>query len=398
MKKFYRFKWLAMLTCMISLSVTLQSIGSAQSASDAPPVSESELREREMAALARALNATPKSVADAWNDKPTIQILQVHLDRHFANEYSGLWVTYSPIFQVHVGVKELSGKKSFGTDLTNLIKAADQKLTQPIRIVQFRHSSAELIAAQKAAEKGLSALNVRYMAGIDVIQNVVEIRSTAYVKSADLLRSAGLKHLEAAIKIVHIGEQDLPRPATDLYAGMSIWQGGAWGCTTGFTVLSISNPNIAGITTAAHCLNDAWVNGVSLSFNGSSQGGSDDSQWHTGSATFRNWAYDGSVNRTISSQKSHAALYVGEGLCRYGRVSGYACGSVLTTNYTFPGADNLTYVNFARTNLTVQPGDSGGPVMSGGMAYGLSSHSGPGEMYYWPIDRLGNLGLSLKTN
>ncbi|GLZ39418.1 S1 family peptidase [Actinokineospora sp. NBRC 105648] len=73
---------------------------------------------------------------------------------------------------------------------------------------------------------------------------------------------------------------------------------------------------------------------------------------------------------TTTTVKGATEAPIGAPVCRYGPTTGWRCGTIQAKNQTvnFPGG---TLTGLTRTNLCVEPGDTGAPVMSGGQAQGI---------------------------
>ena len=152
-------------------------------------------------------------------------------------------------------------------------------------------------------------------------------------------------------------------------------------CTSGFVV---TNGEINAITTAAHCPDQLTYidrdgnSSPTLPMIGS---------WGLG---YRDVQINGSANspdplfysdrgagslRAVRTWRNAASTRAGEFLCHYGESSGYSCAIVELTDYAPPGA--LCGGPCSPTWVTVRgpsciSGDSGGPVFSGDVAFGLA--------------------------
>jgi streptogrisin C len=151
-------------------------------------------------------------------------------------------------------------------------------------------------------------------------------------------------------------------------------------CTTAFVV---TNGETNAIMTAAHCPDDlTYVDRdgttVSLPMIGS---------W---GAAYRDVQINGSPNspeplfysnrgagtlRRLVSWRNVASTRAGDFVCHYGESSGYSCATVELTDYAPPG--DLCGGPCSPTWVTVRgptcvPGDSGGPVFSGEVAFGIA--------------------------
>ena len=99
-------------------------------------------------------------------------------------------------------------------------------------------------------------------------------------------------------------------------------------------------------------------------------------------------------------------VQTGEYVCKYGRTTGYTCGTIETKYqdqcswwdwltgwclYSFVRVSTPT-----KTTALAKEGDSGGPVFWSGVAYGQVSYADPAwaitggyhSYAYWPINRL----------
>ena len=167
-------------------------------------------------------------------------------------------------------------------------------------------------------------------------------------------------------------------------------------CTTAFVV---TNGEVNAITTAAHCpdqLTYAEPDGttVTLPMIGS---------W---GAAYRDVQINGSADspdplfysdrdeaslRQVETWRNVASTRAGDFVCHYGESSGYSCATVELTDYA-PAGD-LCGGPCSPTWVTVKgpsciPGDSGGPVFSGEVAFGIAKginrdDAGRCEFYYY---------------
>ena len=152
-------------------------------------------------------------------------------------------------------------------------------------------------------------------------------------------------------------------------------------CTTGFVV---TNGEINAITTAAHCPDQLTHvdaddgSSTSLPMIGSWGLGYQDVQIN-GTANAPDpffYANRGAgALRRVDSWRNVASTRAGDFVCHYGVSSGYSCAIVELTDYAPPGA--LCGGPCSPTWVTVkgpscQTGDSGGPVFSGNIAFGIA--------------------------
>lgn len=174
-------------------------------------------------------------------------------------------------------------------------------------------------------------------------------------------------------------------------------------CTSAFVVTDGSR---TGMSTAAHCPDDlVYIDqdgaNVSLSFVGQWGLGYQDVQVNltpdmVAEPLFYSNRGAGTL-RHLVSWRNASSTRAGEFVCHYGESSGYSCATVELTDYAPPGA--LCGGPCSPTWITVRgpsciPGDSGGPVFSGGIAYGIAkgvNRTGAGRClfyYYMSTDYL----------
>jgi hypothetical protein len=168
-------------------------------------------------------------------------------------------------------------------------------------------------------------------------------------------------------------------------------------CTSGFVV---TNGEINAITTAAHCPDQltyidrdgnsspelpmigSWGLGYrDVQINGSAD--SPDPLFYANRGA-------GSL-RQVQTWRNVASTRAGEFVCHYGESSGYSCAPVDLTDYAPPG--DLCGGPCSPTWVTVRgpacvPGDSGGPIFSGEVAFGIAKginrdESGRCLFYYY---------------
>jgi hypothetical protein len=173
-------------------------------------------------------------------------------------------------------------------------------------------------------------------------------------------------------------------------------------CTTAFVV---TNGETTAITTAAHCPDELTYvdrdgSTVTLPMIGSWGAGYQDVQINGSPDSPEPLFYSnrgaGTLRRLISWRNA-ASTRGGDFVCHYGESSGYSCATVELTDYAPPG--DLCGGPCSPTWVTVKgpsciAGDSGGPVFSGEVAFGIAkgvNRTGAGQClfyYYMSTDYL----------
>jgi streptogrisin C len=92
-------------------------------------------------------------------------------------------------------------------------------------------------------------------------------------------------------------------------------------------------------------------------------------------------------------------------VCRSGYRTGWRCGIIEAKNQTVlvNGSYDIQVLGLTRTSACAEPGDSGGPFISGDQAQGMTSMgsgncTSGGTSYFQPVKRvLRDLGVALVT-
>lgn len=173
-------------------------------------------------------------------------------------------------------------------------------------------------------------------------------------------------------------------------------------CTSAFVV---TNGEATAITTAAHCPDDLTYvdrdgSTVDLPMIGSWGAGYQDVQINGSPDSPLPLFYSNrgaGTLRRVASWRNLASTRSGDFVCHYGESSGYSCATVELTDYAPPG--DLCGGPCSPSWVTVKgpgciPGDSGGPVFSGEIAFGIAkgiNRASTGEClfyYYMSTDYL----------
>ncbi|MFD4956856.1 S1 family peptidase [Streptomyces sp. NPDC058451] len=171
-------------------------------------------------------------------------------------------------------------------------------------------------------------------------------------------------------------------------------------CSIGFSVYG-------GFVTAGHCGQaGAGVSGWDGSYIGNFQGSSfpdNDYAWVSVGSGW--WTVPVVLGwGTVPDQlvRGSAVAPVGASVCRSGSTTHWHCGTVLahneTVNYSQGAVHELT-----KTSVCAEPGDSGGSLISGDQAQGVTSGgwgncSSGGETWFQPVNEILNrYGLTLHT-
>ncbi|CAM3860853.1 S1 family peptidase [Kibdelosporangium persicum] len=186
-----------------------------------------------------------------------------------------------------------------------------------------------------------------------------------------------------------------PRPLIDVIGGNAYYIGSGTRCSIGFSVNG-------GFVTAGHCgRTGATTTQPSGTFRGSSFPGNDYAWVQVAAGNTPRGLVNNYQGGTVSVGGSQDAA-VGATVCRSGSTTGWHCGTIRArnTSVTYPQG---TVSGLIQTNVCAEPGDSGGSLLAGTQAQGVTSggsgncRSG-GQTYFQPVNEiLQTYGLTLIT-
>jgi streptogrisin C len=181
------------------------------------------------------------------------------------------------------------------------------------------------------------------------------------------------------VRIINQVEKNLDVAGGARVEGVSPADGKRYVCTTGFTVGDGVRNAVA---TAAHCLDDLSLRdpilgSVPLAFVGQWGWGYRDVQINASAVPLAPTFYADTAKtrlRAVTGQRSRAATRAGDFVCHRGERTGYSCALVELTDFApagdiCGGACLPTWVTVA--GPTCNAGDSGSPVFSGTVAFGI---------------------------
>ncbi|MPZ65903.1 MAG: trypsin-like serine protease [Pseudonocardiaceae bacterium] len=199
-----------------------------------------------------------------------------------------------------------------------------------------------------------------------------------------------------------------PRPLADLVGGEAIYGPDEEQCSVGF---SATSGDTSYVITAGHCTErgGTWSGDdrtpigpvETSSFPGDDYGliRVDESSWTPTSQ------YVGQ-DRQRSEISGSTEAPVGSSVCRSGSTTDYQCGEIEATDQTVNYGAGDVVSGLTRTSACAEPGDSGGPYVSGSQAQGvLSGGSGSclfvfrGDTFFQPVNEvLADNGVNLVTS
>jgi streptogrisin C len=234
---------------------------------------------------------------------------------------------------------------------------------------------------------------------IDVRANKVVVQATKRSAATAFIKAAGVQGKGVGVRV----SAQRPRLLADLVGGDAYYIESTARCSIGF---SVTKDQQQGFATAGHCGDEgdstAGSNRAAQgTFQASTFPGKDmawiavNSDW---TATPDVKGEDGARTQVTGSVQA----LVGASICRSGSTTGWHCGTI-QQHETSVSYSEGTVENVTRTTVCAEPGDSGGPYVSGSQAQGVTSGgSGDcedgGTTFYQPINPiLSEFGLVLKT-
>ncbi|GAA1861498.1 hypothetical protein GCM10009751_18980 [Myceligenerans crystallogenes] len=308
--------------------------------------------------------------------------MEARFERQFGDAYAGTWVTQDAD-AVRVAVTTRA--------------AARQARAAGAEAVVVRHGLGELTAWKEALDDANAPDSVHAWFA-DPATNELVVRAADVRAARALAERAGVP--AGVVRVERSGVA--PVPARDIRGGDEFRRptgGGYVLCSIGFAVQG-------GFVTAGHC--GATGNAVTASdgaalgtYAGSQFPGHDWAWVRTNAGWTPQPAVNNYAGGTVAVAGSNE-MPVGAAVCRSGRTTGWRCGVIQEKNVTINyGSGDIP--GMATGSACAEGGDSGGAVISGNQAQGVTSGrigdcSNGGRFIYQPINPiLSNYGLSLTT-
>lgn len=307
--------------------------------------------------------------------------------KHERSTFAGIWIVHRPSFGIVVAVTS----RCAANRIRRWIKHSPFRSVVSIRLANS--SVRELEYDQMSALDVARMIQVPVDSGLDVTANRVELYVKNKLEFECRLAEEGL---ELPLSVVLVEVDSLAETRVTIEAGLALQD-----CTTGFTV--VDSRGRTGILTAGHCDNDMSFRGSSLLFATERFSGSYDVQWHRlfGLAASNTVKTSFPVfDREITETKSRTQQTVGSYVCRQGQVTGFSCGTILDRNYapSYIGDVRPTFIRLRGDGrMATAGGDSGGPVFSSDVAYGIVSGAIGRDVIYMPINYIQAFGLRVLT-
>ncbi|MFF7731510.1 alpha-lytic protease prodomain-containing protein [Streptomyces sp. NPDC007984] len=338
-------------------------------------------------ALERDLGLTPAQASRRLVNEAEAGTRAGRLRNALGDRFAGAWLRGTSSQELMVAT----------TDATDVpaIEAQGAKaavVKTPLR--DLRAAKEKLDAAAARSDTGRTPLWY-----VDIPGNRVVVESASRAAAAAFVEAAGLDGKRVGVKVT----KNRPRLMEDLTGGDAYYIDGTARCSIGF---SVTKGEQEGFASAGHCGKPgAKTTGYNKAAQGTFQASTFPGKDMSWVAVTDPWKatpqVKGEGGQTVEITGSVQAL-VGAAVCRSGSTTGWHCGEVeqhdTSVSYAEGRVDGLT-----RTTVCAEPGDSGGPYVSGVQAQGVTSGgtgdcASGGTTFYQPINALlSDFGLTLKT-
>jgi streptogrisin C len=356
---------------LLAASITAATAGAA-AGSDKPDVSG--YAPGMVAALERDLGLTTAQAVTRIKTDERLSEKQHTIAKALDEDYAGAWVDGSTLFVAvtdKAGAAEVRAAGATAVTVDKSLGQLDRLATKAFR------------AAPEAKVAG---------AYVDVESNtvVMEVAKGAKGAVAAAVQRAGIS--AGSVSLVEVAE--MPRTFINVIGGNAYFIGGSR-CSVGFSATG-------GFVTAGHCGDVGnTTSSPSGTFRVSSFPGNDYAYVNTGTDDTPVGAVNNYNGGTVNVAGSTAAA-VGATVCRSGSTTGWHCGTIQALNASVTYAEG-TVSGLIRTNVCAEPGDSGGSLLAGTQAQGMTSGgsgncSSGGTTYFQPVrEALTAANVSLVT-
>jgi hypothetical protein len=343
-------------------------------AASAAPMSRAAALAADAAEYARAFHVSDGEALRRLKAQQASVVATDAIAREFADRLAGISVEHSPEYRIAVlltGDEPVAPRSAHGVPIifTTGAKATHAKAIEALRrhLIDIR---SDLPGARGAGYDQRTGQVVLLVTPADATRLGIDNIRT---------RAEQVSGVPVSVAVNELNEANMSTDGGSRVEGLNA-AGRRSRCTTGFIV---TNGEVNAVATAAHCADQLTYFGrdgstVELPMIGS---------WGTG---YRDVQINGSGDspepvfysnrgadaaRLVSTWRNAASTRAGDFICHYGESTGYSCSIVELTDYAPPG--DLCGGPCQPMWVTVKgpscvPGDSGGPVFSGDVAFGIA--------------------------
>jgi len=389
---------------LMAALLTSFAAGTGAQAVPAAPVASADVAEvRAFAAATHLADAAARTYL-ALN--APVGDLQARGVASFAATFAGVWRTPADGGLVHVAFTRDAAASA--ARLTAGFARRDL-----VRVTTARTSLADLDALSTRVSASLAGVPATI--AVDVAHNAVTVASpdVAAARRALGTRFAGAPvAVRAARGAAPAAAQCISRLCPGVASGGMLLLGNqganVYECTSGFDA-TVNATGLPALVTAGHCfqLDGVVLNALPLGVVTARVWPGGDAEAIAQVAAPTNdvvWTLAGAhrtVTRVVGRGVNEA---VGAGVCRTGITTENQCGTIQALNVTVNYVSGETVFGLTQSSACVQPGDSGGPFMSGNDAYGITSGGtigacgGGSYSLYNPTTRVeSSLGVRINT-
>jgi streptogrisin C len=335
-----------------------------------------------LSAMQRDLGLTADQARTRLANEDRAAGVQQRLRASLADRFAGAWLSPDAA-TLTVAITDAADSKA-----VRAAGAEPKVVTHSER--QLKSAQSTLDAAEAKAPKAIAGWYV------DVASNSVVMLAPAGAAQEAAAFAAATGVDPATVRVAVSDEA--PRLLYDVRGGDAVYVPGGR-CSIGFSVAG-------GFVTAGHCgVTGHATQGTNQVAQGTFRGSSFPGNDFAWVAVNSDWVPRGLVNRyngaTVSITGSSVAA-IGASICRSGSTTGWRCGTIDAMDATARYPEG-TVSGLTRTTVCAEPGDSGGPLLSGTQAQGVTSGgsgncSTGGVTYFQPVNEiLSAFGLSLVT-
>lgn len=295
--------------------------------------------------------------------------------REFASRLAGISIEHAPEYRILVlltGTEPVGDRSAAGVPVVFHTGAT---ATRAQAVAAMRKHLIDL----RSELPGARGAGYDQRAG-EVVLLVTPEDASRYGATAIKTRAEQLSGVPVRVAINQLIEQNMAVTGGGRVEGVNSLTGRRNVCTSGFVV---TDGTRTGIATTAHCPDELTYldpDGATVVMPFESQFGLgyQDVQINLSRQATRPLFYaDRGADslRRLTTWRNRDSTRAGDFVCHFGESSGYSCAEVLLTDYAPPGAlcggpCSPTWVTVSGPNCI--PGDSGGPVFSGGVAFGIA--------------------------
>jgi streptogrisin C len=358
--------------------------GGPGTTSPAPEIAPGMLK-----AVSRDLGITPDQARQRMENEQHAVALEQRLRKDLGRNYSGSWVA-GDTSRLVVATTDRDDAEMI-RDAGARPKIVEHSLAELERAKNNLDDSAKRLKSQM--EKGPSVW------GIDVRRNRVNVQAPEPATARQFVTRTGIS--SSLVRVTKATAS--PRTYYSVRGGDAYYINGTSRCSVGFSVTKGTRP---GYVTAGHCgRTGARTQGHNRAGQGTFQNSSfpgNDFAWVGMGGNWQPTPYVKGPGFQNVPVRGSTESSVGASVCRSGSTSGWHCGSIQQRNVTVRYQQGTVY-GLTRTNVCAEPGDSGGPFISGTQAQGMTSGgsgdcASGGTTFFQPVNEaLSANGLKLRT-